>query len=228
LRGTSEELFGRTAKEEKLELSVDGQRVRVFDIDEEEKHHTLVDNVTQPMEVRAPVPAGLHVIGVAFAKRNYAPAEDVFSSSYMRSSLTVLDVSRAAYPHINSVTIGGPFNVTGVSETPSRRQIFVCHPAKESEEAPCAEKIISALARRAYRRPVNSTDLEVLMGFYRRGRADGFDQGIEMALRRILASPEFTFRIEKEPADLKPGTAYRISDLELASRLSFFSVEQSS
>jgi hypothetical protein len=222
LRGTSEELFGRTSREEKLELSIDGERIRVFDVDEEEKHRTRVDNVTQPLEARVPVTAGLHVVGVAFARRTYAPSEDVFSSSYLRSSITVLDVSRTALPHVNNVSIGGPLHVTGVSETPSRRQIFVCHPAKESEEAPCAEQIVSALARRAYRRPVNSTDLEVLMAFYRRGRANGFEQGIEMALRRILTSPEFTFRLEKAPSNLKPGTPYRITDLELASRLSFF------
>ena len=220
--GNGEDLFGRMSRGEKLELSIDGQRKRVFDIDEEDNHRTFVDNVTQPLEVRVPVPAGMHEVGVAFTKRKYALVEDVFSSSYLRSSITVLDVSRTAVPHVTSVTIGGPLQVTGVSETPSRRRIFVCHPAKESEEAQCAEQIISTLARRAYRRPVNKTDLEVLMAFYRRGSANGFEQGIEMALRRILASPDFTFRFEKKPANVKPGTAYRITDLELASRLSFF------
>ncbi len=220
--GNGEDLFGRMSRGEKVELSIDGQRKKVFDIDEEDKHRTFVDNVTQPLEVRVSVPAGSHEVGVAFTKQKYALVEDVYSSSYLRSSITVLDVSRTALPHVTSVTIGGPLQVTGVSETPSRRRIFVCHPAKESEEAPCAEQIISALARRAYRRPVNNTDLEVLMAFYRRGSANGFEQGIEMALRRILASPDFTFRFEKQRADVKPGAPYRITDLELASRLSFF------
>ncbi|HEY6342388.1 MAG TPA: DUF1592 domain-containing protein [Bryobacteraceae bacterium] len=220
--GNGEDLFGRMSRGEKLELSIDGQPKRVFDIDEEDSHRTFVDNVTQPLEARLPVTAGLHEVGVAFTKQKFALVEDVFSSSYLRSSITVLDVSRTALPHVTSVAIGGPFHVTGVSETPSRRRIFVCHPTKESEEVPCAQQIISALARRAYRRPVNNSDLEVLMAFYRKGSADGFEQGIEMALRRILASPDFTFRFEKRPANVKPGAAYRITDLELASRLSFF------
>jgi hypothetical protein len=138
-----------------------------------------------------------------------------------------LDVSRSAVPHLNSITIGGPYNATGVSDTASRRKIFVCHPTKEnpsdkSDDAQCADKIISALARHAYRRPVTSTDREVLMGFYRKGRVDGFDEGVEMALRRILASPGFIFRVEQQPPNLKLGQVYRITDLELASRLSFF------
>jgi hypothetical protein len=222
VRGGGKELFGNTARGEKLEMSIDGKPVKVFDLDQEEKHHVIIDNVVQPYEVQAPVLAGLHVVGFAFAKRNYAPTEDSFSSTYLRSSISALDVSRSGVPHLYSVAIGGPYAITGISETPSRRQIFSCHPKNESEETPCAEKIVSTLARRAYRRPVNSTDMEVLMAFYRRGRADGFEPGIEMALRRILASLEFTFRVEQEPAGLKPGASYRISDLELASRLSFF------
>ncbi|PYS50263.1 MAG: hypothetical protein DMG13_21415 [Acidobacteria bacterium] len=223
LRGTSEELFGRVSKEEKIELSIDGVRTRLFDIDTEEKNRTRVDNITQPMEVRVSVPAGLHSIGAAFVKRNYVEVEDVFSSTYLRSSISVLDVSRTAVPHVSSVTIGGPFRVTGVSDTASRRQIFSCHPASADSETQCAEQIISTLTRRAFRRPATAEDLEALMGFYREGRAKGsFDNGIELALRRILASPEFVFRLEHEPANVKPGAPYRISDVELASRLSFF------
>lgn len=220
--GNGEDLFGRMSRGEKLEVSIDGQRKRVFDIDEEENHRTLVDNVTQPLEVRVPVSAGMHEVGAAFIERKYALAEDVFSSSYLRSSITVLDVSRTAVPHVTGLTIGGPLHVTGVSETASRRRIFVCHPARGIEAGHCAEQIISSLGRRAYRRPVNKTDLEVLMAFYRRGSADGFEHGIEMALRRMLVSPDFIFRLENRPGNLKPGTAYRITDLELASRLSFF------
>jgi Protein of unknown function (DUF1592)/Protein of unknown function (DUF1588)/Protein of unknown function (DUF1585)/Protein of unknown function (DUF1587)/Protein of unknown function (DUF1595) len=223
LRGTSEELFGRISKDEKLELSIDGQRVKLFDIDAEEKDRVKVDNITQPLEARLAVRAGLHSIGAAFLKRNYAPAEDVFSSRYLRSSISVLDVSRTAVPHVSSVTIGGPFRVTGISDTPSRRQIFSCRPATADAETRCAEQIVSTLTRRAFRRPATSEDLEALMGFYQEGRAKGsFDEGIEMALRRILASPEFVFRFEREPASVKSGMAYRISDVELASRLSFF------
>ena len=225
LRGTSEELFGRTTPGEHLELSIDGERIRVFDIDEEQQNRTRVDNVTQPMEVTVPVPAGEHEIGVAFTRHNYAPAEDVFTSSHLRSSITVLDVSRSALPHVNDVTIGGPFEVTGVSETPSRALIFSCYPAEgatAAEEAQCAKQILSTLARRSYRRPVNARDMKILMDFYQRGREMSFEQGIEIALRRILASPVFLFRIEDEPDNIEPGTSDRISDLDLASRLSFF------
>lgn len=223
LRGTSEELYGRISKDEKLELSMDGERIKLFDIDAEEQGRIRIDNITQPLEVRIPVRAGLHSIGAAFIKRNYAPVEDVFSSAHLRSSITILDVSRTEVPHVNSLTIGGPFQVTGVSETPSRRQIFSCYPASADLETRCANQIISTLTRRAFRRPTTSEDLEVLVGFYHEGRALGsFDAGIEMALRRILASPEFVFRAEREPANVKPGVPYRVSDVELASRLSFF------
>jgi hypothetical protein len=223
LRGTSEELFGRVSKNEKLEISVDGERVHVFDIDAEEQNRTRIDNVTQPMQVRAAVPAGLHSIGVAFIRKNYTAVEDVFSSTYLRSSITVLDVSRTAMPHISSVIIGGPFTVSGVGDTPSRRRILECRPARAAEELKCAEQIISTLTRRAFRRASSPEDLEVLMSFYQEGRAKGsFDDGIELVLRRILASPEFIFRAEREPANLKTGATYRINDIELASRLSFF------
>ncbi len=223
LRGTSEELFGRASKDEKLELSIDGERVKLFDIDAEEKDRVRVDNVTQPLQAKITVHAGLHAVGAAFLKRNYAPAEDVFSSTYLRSSISVLDVSRTNVPHVSTLTIGGPFHVTGISETPSRRLIFSCHPTSRDTEAKCAEQIVSTLTRRAFRRPATSEDLEVLMGFYNEGRSKGsFDEGIEMALRRILASPEFVFRIEHDPSNVKSGATYRITDLELASRLSFF------
>jgi hypothetical protein len=223
LRGTSEELFGRISKEEKLELSVDGERVKLFDIDAEEQNRTRIDNITQPLQVRAAVPAGLHSVGVAFIKRNYTPAEDVFSSSHLRSSISVLDVSRTNVPHVSSVIIGGPYTVAGIGDTPSRRRIFECRPSRPNEELRCAEQIISTLTRRAFRRTSSPEDLEVLMNFYHEGRAKGsFEEGIELVLRRILASPEFIFRAEREPANVNAGATYRITDTELASRLSFF------
>src|SRR5262245_14549048 len=236
LRGTSEELYGRVSKDEQLELSIDGKRIRVFDIDAEERDRKKVDNVTPPLEVRAPVTAGAHTVGAECVKKNYGAVEDVFSSTHLRSSISVLDVSRTVVPHVSSVMVGGPLRVTGISESASRRQIFTCHPVNGTNaparsnsqtnaaaENKCAEEIISTLTRRAFRRPSSPEDLEVLMDFYQQGRAKGsFDSGIEMTLRRILASPEFIFRVEREPANVKVGAAYRISDLELASRLSFF------
>ena len=119
--------------------------------------------------------------------------------------------------------IDGPYDAKGASDTAARRKIFVCKPASASQETACARQIVTTLARKAYRRPLTDQDTEILLGFYQRGRNDGnFDTGIEMALRRILADPEFVFRREAEPATLAAGQTYRISDLELASRLSFF------
>jgi Protein of unknown function (DUF1592)/Protein of unknown function (DUF1588)/Protein of unknown function (DUF1585)/Protein of unknown function (DUF1595) len=126
---------------------------------------------------------------------------------------------------VQSVAITGPFNPTGAGDTPSRRRIFVCHPAAatDEDELACAKKILSTLGRRAYRRPLADSDLETLIGFYRSGRRDAsFDAGIEQALARLLIDPRFVFRFEREPGNVPPGGAYRISDLELASRLSFF------
>src|SRR5262245_20886196 len=151
LRGTSEELYGRSSKNEQMELSIDGQQVKLFDIDKEEADRTRkVDGVTPPLEVRTQVTAGMHSVGVAFVKKNYAAVEDIFSSTRLRSSISVLDVSRSVVPHISSVAIGGPYKITGVSETASRRQIFTCRPPSVDAETRCAEQILSTLARRAF------------------------------------------------------------------------------
>jgi hypothetical protein len=124
-------------------------------------------------------------------------------------------------PHVGAVTVTGPLTTTGVGNTPSRQRIFTCRPDRPEKETACAKEIVSNLARRAFRRPVNEEDLEGLMGFYQTGRdVGGFESGVEAALRRILASPNFIYRFEREPA--RPGESYRISDLELASRLAFF------
>src|SRR5262249_44808439 len=125
--------------------------------------------------------------------------------------------------HVRELEIAGPFNATGVSDTDSRRKVFKCRPTSPSEELPCATKIVTDLANRAYRRPTTNEDLEGLMTFYDRGRkAADFETGIRTALQAILASPKFVFRFEQQPATVKPGQVYRVSDLELASRLSYF------
>ena len=131
---------------------------------------------------------------------------------------------------ISSLLIGGPYNGRVPVDSPSRRRIFVCQPASSNEdqspnasEVGCATRILSTLARRAYRRPPTSDDVQTLLGFYQRARSDGsFDAGIRAALERLLVSPDFLFRIEADPAGVAPGSAYRLSDVELASRLSFF------
>ena len=130
---------------------------------------------------------------------------------------------QTAPPAIASIELSGPYDVRGRGETPSRRAIFTCRPDNEEDERACATEILSSLARRAYRRPVEDEDIEMLLEFFDLGRAKGdFDAGIEMALRRLLVSPNFLFRTERDPENARPGSVYRISDLELASRLSFF------
>ena len=126
-------------------------------------------------------------------------------------------------PAIQQVSITGPYAAKGAGDTPSRRRIFVCRPAEPSQEDACARQILSTLMRRAYRRPVSEADLERPLAFYREGESDGgFDAGIERAVSAVLVNPEFLLRVEADPAGVKAGMPYRVSDLELASRLSFF------
>ena len=156
------------------------------------------------------VTAGPHSIGVAMPGHNLAGVDDVF----------------AVYPDnagVTSVAITGPTNPTGPGDTPSRRKIFACHPTSREDEITCAKRILTSLATRAFRRPVRDTDLETLLSFYQEGRnSGGFEHGIEAALARILVDPWFVFRFEKQRASTLPGGIYAISDIELASRLSFF------
>jgi len=181
------------------------------------------------------VKAGQRKVGAAFLQRSVAQGGNRLQP-FQRSTLIATD--HLGVPHVENVTVSGPFNAIGASDTPSRRRLFTCTPttlrepqgrteqsrgAKASAERSCAEKIVSTLARRAYRRPLTDADLASLMKFYDAGRADGsFDRGVEMALRAVLVSPKFIFRIEQDPGGVTPGSPYRISDLELASRLSFF------
>jgi hypothetical protein len=124
---------------------------------------------------------------------------------------------------IYQVTITGPIHSEGPGDTASRRRIFTCHPAKPADEAPCARTILSTLARNAYRRPVSQAELQELLTAYERGRKGGdFESGFQLALRRMLMDPAFLFRMERDPSGITPGTPYRLTDLELASRLSFF------
>jgi hypothetical protein len=171
------------------------------------------------LEVRVPVKAGPHLLGIAFAKRNTAQ-EGAGPEHVSQARAATADKGEMS---LEEVEIEGPFSVAGPGDTPSRRRIFVCQPAEPSSEAPCAEKILASLARRAYRRPVTDRDVQSLLGFYRAGRSKGtFEAGIQFALERVLVSPNFLLRIEGVPSTVTPGTASRISDVELASRLSFF------
>src|SRR5262245_54250705 len=168
-------------------------------------------NATGPIEFPLTLKAGPKLIGVAFVQRT-----DARDEATLRPRMR----SRGTQPAINSVTISGPYKASP-GDSPSRRRIFVCRPSSAAEELPCARRILSTLARRAYRRPVNETDIRDLLPFYERGRKErSFDLGIQKALERLLVSSQFLFRIEREP-NVAAGTAYRVSDLELASRLSF-------
>jgi hypothetical protein len=172
-------------------------------------------------EIRIPVPAGRHDIQIAFVKQTAAVAEAArvpFLRPYP-AGVNIAETRTGAY--LRSVEIAGPFDPTGPGRSPSRQRIFTCQPAAETEA--CARSILGTLARRAYRRPVTPADVNPLMAFYRQGSVSGgFDHGIDLALQRLLISPEFLLRIEADPAGIPANTPYRISDIELASRLSFF------
>jgi mono/diheme cytochrome c family protein len=162
------------------------------------------------------VTAGPHKVGVTFVARSYAESDEVLFS--LRPG-----IGEERIPRVATLEVVGPFNPAGVSETPSRRRVFVCRPATAADELPCATKVFSTFARRAFRRPVAAHDLEAPLDFYRTAReTDDFDTGIRAGLTAILASPKFLFRAEQLPESVAPGSVYRISDLDLASRLSFF------
>ena len=211
-----------------LEITVDGERVHLasFGGDREiasssENPTTTGDDVDARFTARVRLEAGPRHIGVAFLEKTHA-LNTRRLQSYVRSSSDTIDFS--GLPHIDEVILTGPFNPTGPGDTPSRRRIFVCRPAAPAEEERCAQEILSAVARRAYRGHQTRDDLAVLQAFYEQGRRDGgtFEAGIDLALRRILASPKFLFRIERDPAGVSPGGVYQLPDLDIASRLSFF------
>ena len=179
------------------------------------------------LRVRFEAEAGPHVVGVSFVRKLTEP-EGVLQPRQSVFAVAVNEM-RNGNAAVEHVAIGGPYVSTGPGDTPSRRAIFVCNPGPETDtasasgEEACAREILGSLARRAYRRPVDTGDLDTLMGFYRAGRDDGsFDAGIQLALERVLISPDFLFRMERDPTDIAPATAYPLGGLELASRLSFF------
>ena len=205
---------------ERLEVTVDGERAYLFDWDEEIGSTEGTGGKTPPIPIRA----GPHTVGVTFLVTNDLPATEL-NKSFLRTMISPDNIPGFEfYPHVGQVFIEGPYNAGGASDTPSREQIFVCRPDSTRDEGVCARTIISTLVKRAFRRPPTDADLELLTEFYLSGRDEGgtFDSGIEAALQRILADPEFIYRGEREPAGLAEGTSYRLGDLELASRLSFF------
>ncbi|HJT90199.1 MAG TPA: DUF1592 domain-containing protein [Bryobacteraceae bacterium] len=212
-------LYGGDSEQEQVEITIDGRRVKLFRIGADVP---LTSNHDKN-EVRVPVKAGPRAVGVTFLATTYAPTVDL-NRHYHRSILDDNLIDGFTFtPQLSSVTISGPYQGTRPADTPSRAKILVCRPANAGEELPCARRILSTLAAEAYRRPVTDSDMEALLNLYQAGRNAGdFEDGIERALQLILAHPEFIFRAEAGPADLAPGQPYRISDRELASRLSFF------
>ena len=167
--------------------------------------------------------AGQHAVGVTFLATNYAPVLDL-DRHFMRSTVqTGPTPGYTFFPHIGTIRIEGPFNATPAKDSPTRRKVFTCRPKTAAEEPACARRILTSLAGNALRRPATTADVNLLMAFFEAGRGEkDFDLGIEQALARILASPQFVYRVEEEPATLKAGQAYAIDDIDLASRLSFF------
>ncbi len=207
-------------KGEQLEVTVDGRRVYVYDWDKEIATKRGDGGKTPAL----PIKAGFHRIGVAFLATSDLPDTGI-DKSFQRTMNSPGSISGYTfYPHVGQVFIDGPFKGTVATDTQSRRAIFECYPKKASEEDSCARKIITTLTTKAFRRPVTDADTKVMTAFYRSGREQGgkFDSGIEAVIQRILIDPDFIYRAEIEPVKVVAGTAYHISDLELASRLSFF------
>jgi len=229
---------GRSEQQEQVELTVDGERAQLVTSAVRQAARgakKATPNATanaakdddgdpdaapgyaagrRPIEFRVPVKAGPRLIGVAFIEKDEVRDEEVLRPRLRAAGAEI---------GVGVVTISGPYNAKGPGDTLSRKRIFVCRPAPASEEDSCARRILSALERRAYRRPVTANDVETLMPFYTAGKAEGgFDLGVQRAIQRLLVSPQFLFRIEREPPTSAPGSVHPVSDLELASRLSFF------
>jgi hypothetical protein len=215
-----------------VEIAVDGERIHSASLGGKEDFTALMQNITEAaaaIEARsstvAKLSAGPHDFSVGFVYQG-ATQNSQRLQAFLRSSQDLLDVT--GHPHIETLTITGPYKVTGPGDTPSRRRIFSCRPAAptaepSAQELSCARDILSRLARQAYRGVVAAKDIDVLLAFFSEGRKrNGFESGIQTAVERLLASPKFTFRIERDPTNAKPNVAHHVSDLELASRLSFF------
>jgi mono/diheme cytochrome c family protein len=211
-----------------LEVTLDGERVVLarFGGPKDEQANYLQptlagDEMEKRFQKRLKVSAGLHTVAVAFLKKSSATTLELLQP-FDRERID--PITPVGIPELDKVTIEGPFNVSPTATSPSRRKIFACRPASDRDAAPCARTILASLARRAYRGDVNDAEMQRLVGFYDRERSKGsnFDESIETALSYMLVSPRFLFRVERDPANVAPGSIYRISDLELASRLSFF------
>jgi Protein of unknown function (DUF1592)/Protein of unknown function (DUF1588)/Protein of unknown function (DUF1587)/Protein of unknown function (DUF1585)/Protein of unknown function (DUF1595) len=213
-------LWGKSqGKGQQIEVSVNGARVALLKID---PNSVFTDDlVTPPVKITA----GPKNVSASFIIKSEGPVED----SVMPFEQSLIDFNNSdmpgitALPHLRELRIVGPKNVTGISDTPSRLKIFSCHPVAAADEISCAKKIIATLVRQAYRRPVSDADLEDLLSVYQQSRSRAnFEEGIRAVVQNVITDPEFLFRFERTPTGVAPGSLYRIGDLELASRLSYF------
>ena len=208
---------------EQLALIIDGERAHVWPYRGVGLNVGMTVEADGTLEVTVPVRAGSRLVGATFIATNFRPSLDIIRH-YDRQSLennTIPQIQN--YPAIGFVRIQGPFNAQRPADSASRRRIFVCRPSSAVPESACARQILTTLARRAYRRPPAATEIATLMNFFNEGRKGAtFEDGIEYSLRFLLSSPQFLMRVEREPATMRAGQTYRVADLELASRLSFF------
>jgi len=218
------QLYGSGARGEQVEVSLNGARVALIDI-----NPRMSESDPNGMNLATPViavKAGPQRVSAAFIQRSEAPVDDLMAPVEQTLADTQIGSGVSGVttvPHLREFAVVGPTKVTGVSDTPSRRRIFVCRPLSAEEEIPCATRILTTLATRAYRRPVSKDDIDGLLKFYNNERDNGgFERGVRTALQAMLASPHFIFRLEEAPATARTGQSYRINDLDLASRLSFF------
>jgi len=233
LQRTFQDVIRGLNEPNQIEIRVDGVRAGQFTIgggaelaaqssaDYRDVRAGAITNGDDALQVRVPMKGGLRTVAATILKTNDALPEGLGPA---RIPIWSREGDVPTVPvYISSMLIGGPYNGRVPKDSPSRRRIFVCQPASNAEEIPCATKILSTFAQHAYRRQATSDDVQVLLGFYKNARASrNFDAGIRAALERILVSPDFLFRIEADPSNVAPNAVYRISDLELASRLSFF------
>ena len=214
--------LGKYTPGEKVEFLIDNEVVDLRDYVGVGLSSGMQADKDGSIDVTVPVKSGSHLVGVTFLATNYRPTLDLIRQ-YERKSLENNAVPQLQYyPAIGLLRIQGPFTPTRPEDSRSIRKVYTCRPSSAAQEEPCAKQILTTLMRRAYRRPVTPTDMEWVQGFYQEGRREGtFQDGIELALRRILTSPQFLVRAEREPENVAPSQPYRITDLELASRLSF-------
>ena len=216
---------GSTIRGEQIEISINGARVALMDMDQ---FVSTSDPQGVNLETETPifVKAGPQRVSATFVRQFDGPVEDLFAPhdwSIVDTEIGDKGYGITALPHMKALVIAGPSKIAGVSDTPSRRRIFACRPTSRAAERSCAEKILSSIGATAYRRPLTAADLRDLLSFYDAGaKADGFEAGVRTALQAVLASPDFLFRFEAPRGPVRPGEPYRISDVALASRLSFF------